>query len=119
MTYLLALDQGTSSSRSIVFDQQGQVVALAQEELPQIYPQPGWVEHDPREIWRTQLSTAKKALAQAKLDAKAIRAIGITNQRETTMLWDRKTGEPVHHAIVWQDRRGEPMCARLRQDGRE
>ncbi|MEJ6021019.1 glycerol kinase GlpK [Ramlibacter sp. PS4R-6] len=118
-TYLLALDQGTSSSRSIVFDAGGRIVALAQEELPQIYPQPGWVEHDPREIWRTQLATAKAALAQAKVDARAIRAIGITNQRETTLLWNRKTGQPIHHAIVWQDRRGEPMCAKLRKDGKE
>ena len=117
MTYLLALDQGTSSSRSIVFDAQGQVVALAQRELPQIYPQPGWVEHDPMEIWRTQLATAREALARAGLKAGDIRALGITNQRETTVLWNRKTGQPVHHAIVWQDRRGEPMCAQLRNQG--
>jgi len=117
MTYLLALDQGTSSSRSIVFDQQGQVVALAQQELPQIYPQPGWVEHDPMEIWRTQLATAKEALAKARLKAADIRALGITNQRETTVLWNRKTGQPVHHAIVWQDRRAEPTCALLREQG--
>jgi glycerol kinase len=119
MSYLLALDQGTSSSRSIVFDLQGRIVAMAQQELPQIYPQPGWVEHDPMQIWSTQLATAKEALAKAKLDAKAIRAIGITNQRETTMLWNRRTGQPIHHAIVWQDRRGEPMCARLREAGHE
>jgi glycerol kinase len=119
MSFILALDQGTSSSRSIVFDLQGRIVAMAQQELPQIYPQPGWVEHDPMEIWRTQLATAKEALAKAKLEAKAIRAIGITNQRETTMLWERKTGRPIHHAIVWQDRRGEPMCARLREAGHE
>jgi glycerol kinase len=119
MSYILALDQGTSSSRSIVFDLQGRIVAMAQQELTQIYPQPGWVEHDPMEIWRTQLATAKEVLAKARLDAKAIRAIGITNQRETTMLWNRKTGQPVHHAIVWQDRRGEPMCARLREAGHE
>ena len=117
MTYLLALDQGTSSSRSIVFDAQGQVVAQAQQELPQIYPQPGWVEHDPKEIWRTQLATAREALAKAGLKAGDIRALGITNQRETTVLWHRKTGQPVHHAIVWQDRRGEPMCAQLREQG--
>ena len=117
MTYLLALDQGTSSSRSIVFDQQGQVVALAQQELPQIYPQPGWVEHDPMEIWRTQLATAREALSKAKLKAGDIRAVGITNQRETTVLWNRKTGQPVHHAIVWQDRRSEPICAQLREQG--
>ena len=115
--YLLALDQGTSSSRSIVFDREGHIVALAQQELTQIYPQPGWVEHDPREIWRSQLATARDVLKKAKLDAKDIHAIGITNQRETTVLWNRKTGEPVHNAIVWQDRRAEPMCAQLRNEG--
>jgi glycerol kinase len=117
MTFLLALDQGTSSSRSIVFDGQGAVVALAQQELPQIYPQPGWVEHDPQAIWRTQLATAREALAKAGLRAADIRALGITNQRETTVLWNRRTGQPVHHAIVWQDRRAEPLCARLREQG--
>ena len=116
-TYLLALDQGTSSSRSIVFDTQGHIVASAQLELPQIYPRPGWVEHDPREIWRTQLSTAKEALAKADLTARDIRAVGITNQRETTVVWNRKTGAPIHHAIVWQDRRAEPICAALREAG--
>ena len=118
MTYLLALDQGTSSSRSIVFDEQGHIVAQAQRELPQIYPQPGWVEHDPMEIWRTQLATAREALQKANLQASAIRAVGITNQRETTVLWNRKTGLPVHHAIVWQDRRAEPACAQLREQGK-
>eukprot|EP01038_Epipyxis_sp_PR26KG_P018724 gene18724-26482_t len=117
MTYLLALDQGTSSSRSIVFDESGHIVAQAQLELPQIYPQPGWVEHDPLEIWRTQLATARDALAKAGIAASDIRAVGITNQRETTVLWNRKTGQPVHHAIVWQDRRAEPACARLREQG--
>ena len=116
-TYLLALDQGTSSSRSIVFDTQGHIVASAQLELPQIYPRPGWVEHDPREIWRTQLSTAKEALTKAGLTARDIRAVGITNQRETTVVWNRKTGAPIHHAIVWQDRRAEPICAALREAG--
>jgi len=116
-TYLLALDQGTSSSRSIVFDAHGHVVAQAQQELPQIYPQPGWVEHDPRDIWRTQLATAREALAKAGLAAGDIRALGITNQRETTVLWNRTTGQPVHHAIVWQDRRAEPACAQLREQG--
>lgn len=118
MTYLLALDQGTSSSRSIVFDERGHIVALAQQELPQIYPRPGWVEHDPMEIWRTQLATAREALAKAKLKAGDIRALGITNQRETTVVWNRQTGQPVHHAIVWQDRRAESTCARLREDGK-
>ena len=117
MTYLLALDQGTSSSRSIVFDAHGHIVAQAQQELPQIYPQPGWVEHDPMLIWRTQLATARQALAQAGIAARDVRALGITNQRETTVLWNRKTGEPVHHAIVWQDRRAEPACAQLRAQG--
>ncbi|VTU17253.1 Glycerol kinase [Variovorax sp. SRS16] len=117
MTYLLALDQGTSSSRSIVFDREGRIVAIAQKELTQIYPQPGWVEHDPMEIWTHQLATAREVLAKAALKASDIHAIGITNQRETTVLWNRKTGHPVHHAVVWQDRRAEPLCARLREDG--
>ena len=117
MTYLLALDQGTSSSRSIVFDREGRIVAIAQRELTQIYPQPGWVEHDPMEIWSSQLATAHEVLAKAQLNASDIHAIGITNQRETTVLWNRKTGQPVHHAIVWQDRRAEPLCAKLREDG--
>ena len=117
MSYLLALDQGTSSSRSIVFDDRGRIVAMAQREFRQIYPQPGWVEHDADEIWQTQLATAREALAQARLDASAVAAIGITNQRETTVLWNRSTGKALHHAIVWQDRRGEPMCAQLREAG--
>ncbi len=117
MTYLLALDQGTSSSRSIVFDGEGRIVAIAQQELTQIYPQPGWVEHDPMEIWTSQLATARDVLAKAKIEAADIHAVGITNQRETTVLWNRKTGQPVHHAIVWQDRRAEPLCAKLRADG--
>ncbi|NWG74097.1 MAG: glycerol kinase GlpK [Rubrivivax sp.] len=114
MTYLLALDQGTSSSRSIVFDDTGRVVAMAQREFGQHYPQPGWVEHDANEIWATQLATARDAIAKAGLQAREIRAIGITNQRETTLLWNRRTGEPVARAIVWQDRRTEPLCAQLR-----
>ncbi|AHG62211.1 glycerol kinase GlpK [Advenella mimigardefordensis] len=117
MTYLLALDQGTSSSRSILFDAKGHSVAQAQMELSQIYPRPGWVEHDPREIWRTQLATAREAMAKAGIAAAEVRAVGITNQRETTVLWNRATGEPVHHAIVWQDRRAEPACAQLRDQG--
>ncbi|MFZ4480842.1 MAG: glycerol kinase GlpK [Rhodoferax sp.] len=117
MTYLLALDQGTSSSRSIVFSAEGQVVALAQQELTQIYPRPGWVEHDPQEIWRTQLATAREALARAGIQARDVRALGITNQRETAIVWNRRTGVPVHHAIVWQDRRAEPTCVELRERG--
>jgi len=117
MSYLLALDQGTSSSRSIVFDPAGRVVAMAQREFRQIYPQPGWVEHDPRDLWTTQLETAREALARAGLTAGDIRAVGITNQRETTVVWSRRTGEPVTNAIVWQDRRSEPLCAALRERG--
>jgi glycerol kinase len=117
MTYLLALDQGTSSSRSIVFRFDGQIAAMAQREFRQIYPQPGWVEHDPRELWATQLATAQEVLGQAGLKAEQIKAIGITNQRETTVVWNRRTGEPVYNAIVWQDRRAEPVCAALREAG--
>ncbi|MDP3605498.1 MAG: glycerol kinase GlpK [Polaromonas sp.] len=119
MTYLLALDQGTSSTRSIVFDELGRVVAMAQQELPQIYPKPGWVEHDPLEIWRAQLATARLVLAKAGLKARDIRAMGITNQRETTVVWNRATGQPIHNAIVWQDRRAEATCAQLRERGLE
>jgi glycerol kinase len=119
MSFLLALDQGTSSSRSIVFDAEGRIVAMAQREFRQIYPQPGWVEHDPLEIWTTQLATAREALATARLRAADIRAIGITNQRETTVVWNRRTGEPLYNAIVWQDRRAEPACAALRAEGHE
>ncbi len=117
MTYLLALDQGTSSSRSIVFNADGQVVAMAQKELTQIYPKPGWVEHDPQEIWRTQLATAQEVLAKAGIRASDIGALGITNQRETTVVWNRLTGQPIHNAIVWQDRRAEPACIELRERG--
>jgi glycerol kinase len=118
-SYLLALDQGTSSSRSIVFDAQGRIKAMAQREFPQIYPQPGWVEHDPKELWATQLATAKEALAKAGVKANEIASVGITNQRETTVVWNRVTGEPVYNAIVWQDRRAEPTCAALRERGLE
>ena len=117
MPYLLALDQGTSSSRSIVFDEAGHVVSMAQKELAQMYPQPGWVEHDPLEIWRLQLATARDALAKAGISAAQVKAVGITNQRETTVVWSRSTGLPIHHAIVWQDRRAEPRCAELRSRG--
>jgi glycerol kinase len=117
MTYLLALDQGTSSSRSIVFDATGRTIAMAQMELPQIYPQPGWVEHDAQTIWRIQLSTARDALAKAGISAAQVKAVGITNQRETTVVWNRTTGVPIHNAVVWQDRRAEPTCADLRARG--
>ena len=117
MTYLLALDQGTSSSRSIVFDAHGAIVAMAQQEITQIYPNPGWVEHDPLEIWRTQLATAREVLLKAGITARQVRAVGITNQRETTVVWNRATGAPIYNAIVWQDRRAEPSCAALRERG--
>ena len=117
MKYILALDQGTTSSRSIIFDKTGRIKAKAQKEFPQIFPKPGWVEHDPEAIWKTQLATAKAALRKAKLTAKQVAAIGITNQRETTLLWDRETGRPIHHAIVWQDRRTAKDCDRLKAAG--
>ncbi len=117
--YLLALDQGTSSSRSIVFDAQGRVVAMAQQEFRQIFPQPGWVEHDPKELWHSQLATAQEAVAKSGIPPSDIAGVGITNQRETTVVWNRKTGEPVYNAIVWQDRRAEPTCARMREQGLE
>jgi glycerol kinase len=119
MTYLLALDQGTSSSRSIVFDASGRIIAMAQREFRQIYPQPGWVEHDPLDLWTTQLETAREALAQAGLTAAQVRTVGITNQRETTLVWNRASGEPICNAIVWQDRRAEDRCAALRERGLE
>ncbi|MYN11614.1 glycerol kinase GlpK [Pusillimonas sp. TS35] len=119
MTYLLALDQGTSSSRAIIFDRQGNIVTLAQKEFTQHFPQPGWVEHSPAEIWQTQCDTAQQALAKAGLRAADIRAAGITNQRETTVVWHRASGQPVCNAIVWQDRRAEDTCAALRAQGHE
>ena len=119
MTHLLALDQGTTSSRAIVFDAQGNVLAIRQREFKQYYPKPGWVEHDAEEIWSTQLGVAIEALAALKLKAADIAAIGITNQRETVVLWDRSTGVPVHNAIVWQDRRTSDTCNSLRSAGHE
>ncbi|HEX3443314.1 MAG TPA: glycerol kinase GlpK [Chthoniobacterales bacterium] len=117
MKYLLGLDQGTTSSRALLIDQSGKVVAVAQKEFTQIFPQPGWVEHDPNEIWASQIGVAAEALSRSDATAKDIAAIGITNQRETTVVWDRKTGEPIHNAIVWQDRRTAPFCDKLRAAG--
>lgn len=117
MNHILALDQGTTSSRAIVFDHAGHIVSVAQREFRQIFPQPGWVEHDPQEIWASQLSVARQALRKARLTAKDIAAIGITNQRETTVVWDRTTGKPVCNAIVWQDRRTSPACDLLKAHG--
>ena len=114
MKYILALDQGTTSSRAIVFNHAGSIVAVAQKEFPQIFPKPGWVEHDPRDIWSTQAGVAAEALTKANVRAADVAAIGITNQRETTIVWDRTTGEPICNAIVWQDRRTASICDRLR-----
>ncbi len=115
--YILALDQGTTSSRAILFDHSGQIVQIAQQEFPQIYPKPGWVEHNPQQIWETQLAVARQVMSQGKVTAGQIHAIGITNQRETTLIWDRETGEPIHNAIVWQDRRTARMCDDLKAEG--
>ena len=115
--YILALDQGTTSSRSIVFDQKGNIISTAQKEFRQIFPQPGWVEHDAEEIWSTQFGTMAEAVAKANITMKQIAAIGITNQRETTVVWERSTGKPIHNAIVWQDRRTSLYCDELKNGG--
>ena len=115
--YILALDQGTTSSRAILFDRSGAIRGVAQREFRQIFPQPGWVEHDPQEIWSSQAGVAAEVLAGANLAASDIAAIGVANQRETTIVWDRRTGKPIHNAIVWQDRRTAGMCDRLREAG--
>src|SRR5258707_9960886 len=117
MPYILALDQGTTSSRAIVFDHDGAIRGVAQKEFTQIFPSPGWVEHDPREIWASQIGVAVEALGRAQVAPKDVAAIGITNQRETTIVWDRETGEPIHNAIVWQDRRTADYCQRLKAAG--
>lgn len=118
MPFILALDQGTTSSRAIIFAQDGSIRAIAQKEFAQIYPQPGWVEHDPEEIWSSQLAVARDAISAAGLTSCDIAAIGITNQRETTLVWDRKTGKPVYNAIVWQDRRTAEFCDDLKVQGK-
>lgn len=114
-SFILALDQGTTSSRAILFDRSGRVAAMAQQIFPQHYPQPGWVEHDPLEIWESQRSVAAQALEELGPDAH-IAGIGITNQRETTILWDKATGEPVYNAIVWQCRRTAKLCEKIKED---
>lgn len=119
MRYILALDQGTTSSRALLLGPDGRVHGHAQTPIRQIFPKPGWVEHDPAEIWSSQLGVAGDALAQANASAESVAAVGITNQRETTILWDRKTGEPISNAIVWQDRRTSGFCDQLRSDGHE
>ena len=115
--YVIALDQGTTSSRAIVFDVRGEIVALAQRPFPQIYPHPGWVEHDPFDILSSQLEALSEAFEKSGLEAGDIAAIGVTNQRETTIVWDRQTGRPVYNAIVWQCRRTAAMCDHLSAEG--
>lgn len=115
--YIVALDQGTTSSRSLVLDKRGKIISVAQREFSQIYPHPGWVEHDPREIWATQSATLTEALAKKGINPDEVAAIGVTNQRETTIIWDKSTGKPVYNAIVWQCRRTTPLCERLRKEG--
>lgn len=117
MKYIMALDQGTTSCRCILFNRQGEIVSLAQKEFKQIYPKPGWVEHDPMEIWSVQIGVAQEAMHKINASHKNIEAIGITNQRETTVIWDKVTGEPVYNAIVWQCRRTAEYCDKLKKEG--
>jgi len=118
-SHILVIDQGTTSSRAIIFDADATPVAMAQAEFPQYYPHPGWIEHDPEDLWRTTLATARQALERSRLSVGAIAGIGITNQRETTLIWDRATGQPIHNAIVWQDRRTADICAALSAAGHD
>src|SRR5688500_19650448 len=115
--FILAIDQGTTSSRAILFDHQGAIRTVAQREFKQHFPQPGWVEHDANEIWSTQAGVITEALAQGRIEFGDVAAIGITNQRETTVVWNRQTGQPIHHAIVWQDRRTAKVCEELKTRG--
>ena len=117
--FLLAIDQGTSSSRAVIYDHSMKAIASAQQEFPQIYPQPGWVEHDPEAIWKTQIATAKSVIKKANAKPKDIAAIGIANQRETVVLWEKATGKPIHNAIVWQSRITAPICEALKKKGLE
>ncbi len=119
MSLILALDQGTTSSRAILFDGDGNIRAVAQKEFEQLFPQAGWVEHDPNEIWSSQIAVVTEALSRADIRPREVAVIGITNQRETTIVWDRETGEPVFNAIVWQDRRTSTICDKLKSDGAE
>src|SRR4028118_528450 len=117
--FILALDQGTTSSRAIVFDHSGSIISVAQKEFKQYFPQPGWVEHDPEDIWSSQFSVMAEVLAKSGLKTEQLAAIGITNQRETTVVWDRTTGKPLCNAIVWQDRRTAEFCDSLKKQGHE
>ncbi|OQX94731.1 glycerol kinase, partial [candidate division KSB1 bacterium 4572_119] len=115
--YILAFDQGTTSSRALLIDKLGNIIGIEQKEFKQIYPRPGWVEHNPKEIWSSQLDVAKEVIKKAGIKAEEIAGIGITNQRETTIVWDRETGQPLCNAIVWQDRRTSDYCDELKQSG--
>nr|MBX2856302.1 glycerol kinase [Paracoccaceae bacterium] len=117
--YVLAIDQGTTSSRAMLFDEQLQVASVAQEEFPQHFPQSGWVEHDPEDLWSTTAATCRGAIERARAAPEEIAAIGLTNQRETTVIWEKATGRAIHNAIVWQDRRVADVTAKLRADGHE
>src|SRR3954465_8239443 len=117
MKYVLALDQGTTSSRAIVFDQGGNIRGVGQKEFPQIFPKPGWVEHNPEAIWTSQLACAREAMRKAKVSARQIAGLGISNQRETTIVWDRKTGRPLNNAVVGQDRRTADACEKFKKAG--
>ena len=119
MSFILAIEQGTTSTRSIIFDEKLKLIGTAQEEFTQHFPQSGWVEHNPKDLLNTTIDTCKSALNQKSINPKKIAAIGITNQRETTLVWDKNTGEPVYNAIVWQDRRTAEDCMRLKKDGYE
>ncbi|MCA1772955.1 MAG: glycerol kinase, partial [Halomonas sp.] len=116
-SYILAIDQGTTSSRAILFDREGQVTAVAQREFTQHYPYDGWIEHDPEDIWDTVVATCQEVVKKAAIKPEAIAGVGITNQRETTIVWDKRTGKPVYNAIVWQDRRTSSLCEQLRDGG--
>ena len=113
--YIMALDQGTTSSRAVIFDRQGKMISIAAQEFRQIFPQTGWVEHDPIEIWDSQMEASRQALDSANLSPQQIAAIGVTNQRETTLIWDRESGRPVYNAIVWQCRRTAPSCSKIKK----
>ncbi|MDD3891359.1 MAG: FGGY family carbohydrate kinase, partial [Bacteroidales bacterium] len=115
--FILALDQGTTSSRALLFDQNGNIRSVAQKEFSQIFPKPGWVEHNPMEIWSSQVAVAAEAMSKISINGSQLQGIGITNQRETTIVWDKRTGEPVYNAIVWQDRRTSGFCDELKEKG--
>ena len=117
--YIIALDQGTTSSRAVLFNEAGEIKGIAQQEFQQIFPKPGWVEHDPEEIWTTQLGVLQRVIVENAIEVKSIAAIGITNQRETTVIWNRKTGQPVYNAIVWQDKRTASICEELKEKNLE